>query len=119
FYPVQLDRRDVADYGFAKELRRDLCHDARRAERRDHQPADHGLSVFLPVVPDGQGHGTGDRPAADRGHGELAPDAAVEPRRREHVLMTTQAMPLQTLQATSYRRHIPKLALALGAVLLL
>ena len=57
--PVHRAGRAVPDDGFAPDLRRDLRHDAGRAERRDHQPAHHGVPVFLPVVPDGQGHGPG------------------------------------------------------------
>ena len=53
----------LPDDGLAADLRRDLRHDAGRTERRDHQPAHHGVPVFLPVVPDGQGHGAGHRAA--------------------------------------------------------
>ena len=72
--------RPLPDDGFAADLRRDLRDDVRGAERRDHQPADHGVPVFLPVVPNGQGHGPGHRAAAAGRHGQLRADAAVEPR---------------------------------------
>jgi multiple sugar transport system permease protein len=43
----------------------------------------------------------------------------VEPRRREHDLMTTQALTYPAPRALSYQRHLPKVALGLGAALLL
>ena len=46
-----------------QHLRRDLRHHPRWAERRHHQPAHHGVPIFLPVVPDGQRHGPGHRAA--------------------------------------------------------
>ena len=82
--PVHRAGRAVPDDGFAADLRRDLRHDAGRAERCDHQPAHHGVPIFLPVVPDGQRHGPGNRPAPAGRHRQLPADAALEPGVREH-----------------------------------